>query len=86
MVPGYQGEGDWPCSLVTSLWNRVNFKAPVTHTWEQLPMGVYIPWEEAYAYIPPTPSCWKIQLSDLGKSHSLCASVASSAQHANNVP
>lgn len=53
MVPGYQGEESWPCSLVTSLWNRVNFKAPVTYTWEQLPMGVYISWEEAYVLYTP---------------------------------
>lgn len=39
----------WPLSL----WNRVNFKAPVTYTREQLPMGVYIPWEETYALYTP---------------------------------
>lgn len=47
MVLGCQGGAVWPCSLAPSLGNRVNFKAPVTHTWKVLPVGAFIPWEEA---------------------------------------
>lgn len=52
MVPGYQGEGGWPCFLAPLLVEQSQLQGPC-HTREQLPMGVYIPWEETYALYTP---------------------------------
>lgn len=50
MVPGV---GYWPCSLALSLGNRVNFKVPITHTWDGAACGNIPPLGRSLSFIHP---------------------------------
>lgn len=65
------GVGEMVPGVAPSLENEVKFKAPVTYSWEGLPMEAFILGKKPKLYTLPTPFCCRMQVNNLGKSHPL---------------